>query len=96
MGVSIGTNLKPMLPILFFNKRMKIGDVIVLRQDGWREGRGVPSTPVEPKVKSKCAQTIEFNITVLCILIYTFSIEDQNDKRLQAEGNKSFSTFDLL
>jgi hypothetical protein len=36
-GVSIGTNMKPIPPIHFFKKRTKIGDLLVLRQDGWHE-----------------------------------------------------------
>jgi hypothetical protein len=32
-----GTNLKPIPPIGFFNKRMKIGDILVLCQDSWLE-----------------------------------------------------------
>jgi hypothetical protein len=37
MEESNDTNLKPVLPIHFFNKRMKIGMVLVPRQDGWRK-----------------------------------------------------------
>jgi hypothetical protein len=37
MDESNGINLKPGLPILFFNKLMKIGLVIVPSLDCWRE-----------------------------------------------------------
>jgi hypothetical protein len=32
-----GTNLNPIPPILLFNKRMKIRDVLVLHRDSWHE-----------------------------------------------------------
>jgi hypothetical protein len=34
----------------FFNKRTKLGDVLVLRQHDWHERPWVPSTPLGPKV----------------------------------------------
>jgi hypothetical protein len=54
MEESNGTNLKPISPILFFNKCMKIRDVLVLRQDKWRERLRSTSTPLGLKVLTLC------------------------------------------
>jgi hypothetical protein len=50
MEESNGTNMKPILPIIFFNKRMKIGDVLVLRRYSWRERLRGTITPSGVKV----------------------------------------------
>jgi hypothetical protein len=50
MGESNGTNMKPILPILFFNKLMKIGLVIVPSPERWRERLLGTSTKTSQKV----------------------------------------------
>jgi hypothetical protein len=46
MDESNGTNLKPIPPILFFNKLMNIGLVIVPSPDCWREWLLGPRTKI--------------------------------------------------
>jgi len=41
MEGSNGTNLKPIAPILFFNKRMKVAEYIYSAWTGGLKGRGV-------------------------------------------------------
>jgi hypothetical protein len=50
MDESNGTNLKPILPILFFNKLMKIVLVLVPSPDCWRERLLGTSTKTGRKV----------------------------------------------
>jgi hypothetical protein len=58
MGKSNDTNLKPLLPILFFNKHMKIWMVLVLHQDSWRNRLCGTSTTMGVKVLTLLSHTI--------------------------------------
>jgi hypothetical protein len=50
MDESNGTNLKPILPILFFNKLMNVSLVLVPSPDRWRERALGTSTKLGRKV----------------------------------------------
>jgi hypothetical protein len=57
-----GTNLEPIPPIIFFNKRMKIGDVLVLSWDRWRERlRSGTTAPGVKVLKTVCRIAVMYS-----------------------------------